>query len=133
MRSSFALRTVAGLASISAFHGVALAQAGWTPGSEIVGQPIQVTTNGVTNTLYLDANGTARILTPRGNTVPASWTAANSQLCLSKAGAEECWPYRAPFQAGTAVTETSSCNATSTWLAESTNAPPPVERGERGR
>ena len=45
----------------------------------------------------------------------------------------ECFPYSSPFQAGQAVTLTSSCNATSTWLAASTNAPPPVTRGERGR
>lgn len=45
------------------------------------------------------------------------------------------WPYNSPFQAGQPVTVTSSCNATSTWLAQSTNAPanPPSQRGERGR
>lgn len=45
------------------------------------------------------------------------------------------YPYSAPFQAGQPVTVTSSCNATSTWLAQSTNAPanPPSQRGERGR
>ena len=121
------------LTVISAVPGAALAQPAWTPGSEVIGQPIQVTTNGVTNTVYLDNGGSARIMTPSGNTVPASWTAANSQLCLNKAGAQECWPYSAPFHAGTPVTLTSSCNATSTWLAASTNSPPPVERGERGR
>lgn len=46
-----------------------------------------------------------------------------------------CFPYASPFQAGQPVTVTSSCNATSTWLAQSTNAPanPPSQRGERGR
>jgi hypothetical protein len=45
------------------------------------------------------------------------------------------WPYSGPFQAGQPLTVTSSCNATSTWLAASTNAPPPppAQRGERGR
>jgi peptidoglycan/xylan/chitin deacetylase (PgdA/CDA1 family) len=45
------------------------------------------------------------------------------------------FPYNAPFQAGQPVTVTSSCNATSTWLAQSTNPPanPPAQRGERGR
>ena len=45
------------------------------------------------------------------------------------------WPYGSPFQAGQPMTMTSSCNATSTWLAQATNAPagPPAQRGERGR
>jgi hypothetical protein len=133
MRISFVVRAGVVLASMTAMPAMAFAQAAWTPGSEVVGHPVQVTTNGVTNTVYLDNGGTARIMTPSGNTIPASWTAANSQLCLTKAGAQECWPYSAPFHAGTPVTLTSSCNATSTWLAASTNAPPPVERGERGR
>jgi hypothetical protein len=133
MRSGFVIRAVAAVAGLTALPAAAFAQAGWTPGSEIVGQPVQVTTNGVTNTVYLDAGGTARILTPGGNTVPANWTAANNQLCLINGAAQECFPYAAPFHAGTPVTLTSSCNATSTWLAASTNAPPPVERGERGR
>ena len=112
----------------------ALAQA-WTPGSEIVGQSVQVTTNGVTNTVYLDAGGSARIVTPGGNTVPGTWTAANGQLCLNNGTAQECWPYAAPFQAGQPITLTSSCNSSSTWLASATNAPPPPpgQRGERGR
>ncbi len=117
------------------FTTAAFAQAA---GTEIIGQPIQVTTNGVTNTIYLDAGGTARILTPGGNTVSGTWTAANGQLCLSNGAAQECWPYTAPFQAGTPVTLTSSCNATSTWLASAINAPPPPppaqgQKGERGR
>jgi hypothetical protein len=124
-------RAAAGLTLITALPGVAFAQAA----TEIIGQPIQVTTNGVTNTVYLDAGGTARIMTPGGNTVPGTWTAANSQLCLSNGSAQECWPYTAPFQAGQAVTLTSSCNATSSWLAASTNGPPPPagQKGERGK
>jgi hypothetical protein len=122
----------AGLVLVTALPGAALAQAA----SEIVGQPIQVTTNGVTNTVYLDAGGSARIMTPGGNTVPGTWTAANGQLCLNNGTAQECWPYTAPFQAGQPLTLTSSCNSTSTWLAASTNAPPPpppARKGERGR
>src|SRR5256885_6771308 len=120
------------LALAMALPEAAFAQA---TGAEIVGQPIQVTTNGVTNTVYLDAGGTARIVTPGGNTVPGTWTAANGQLCLSNGTAQECWPYTAPFQAGQSVTLTSSCNSTSTWLAAATNGPPPParQRGERGR
>jgi len=127
-------RAAVALAMLTAVPGVAYAQ--WTPGSEIVGQSVQVTTNGVTNTVYLDPGGAARIVSPAGNTVPGSWTAAGGQLCLTAGGPTECWPYTAPFQAGTPVSLTSNCNSTSTWLASATNTPPPpppVERGERGR
>src|SRR3954471_542400 len=124
-------RAAAGLTLMTGLPGVAFAQTA----SEIIGQPIQVTTNGVTNTVYLDAGGTARIMTPGGNTVPGTWTAANGQLCLNNGTAQECWPYASPFQAGQPVTLTSSCNSTSTWLASATNTPPPPpgQRGERGR
>jgi hypothetical protein len=111
----------------------AAAMAQWAPASEVVGQPIQVTTNGVTNTVYLDAGGNARMISAGGRTVNGTWTAANSQLCLNNGAAQECFPYARPFQAGTPVTVTSSCNATSTWLAQATNVPPPTSAGERGR
>ena len=130
MRSGIFVRSLAALGLVPAS---AFAQSNWTPASEIVGQPVQVTTNGVTNTVYLDAGGSARIMTPSGHVVPASWTATGGQLCLINGAAQECWPYSLPFQAGNAVTLTSSCNATSRWLASSTNSPPPVARGERGR
>ena len=132
MRTSLSISL--GMTATITLSGAALAQA-WTPGSEIVGQSVQVTTNGVTNTVYLDAGGAARIVTPGGNTVPGTWTAANGQMCLSNGTAQECWPYAGPFQAGTPTTLTSSCNATSTWLAQSTNQPPPTQgqKGERGR
>jgi hypothetical protein len=134
MKVSSVLRAAGAFVSVAALPGAAFAQAGWTPASEIVGQPVQVTTNGVTNTVYLDQGGAARVMTPGGKAVPANWTAANGQLCLVNGAAQECWPYASPFQAGQPVTLTSSCNATSTWLAASTNAPPPpVEKGERGR
>src|SRR3954467_14692098 len=124
-------RAAIGLTFVAGVPGVALAQ-GWTPGSEIVGQSVQVTTNGVTNTVYLDAGGAARIATPAGRTVAGTWTAAGGQLCLSTGGTSECWPYTGPFQAGQPVTLTSNCNATSTWLASATNTPAPT-RGERGK
>jgi hypothetical protein len=122
-----------GILAAAALPGAAMAQ--WSPGSEIVGQAVQVTTSGVTNTVYLDAGGSARIMTPAGNTIPGTWTAANGQLCLSNGTAQECWPYAGPFQAGQPLTLTSSCNSTSTWLASSTNGPPPApaQRGERGK
>src|ERR1044071_7527523 len=120
MKIGFVGVAAAGLVLVTALPGAALAQAA----SEIVGQPVQVTTNGVTNTVYLDAGGSARIMTPGGNTVPGTWTAANGQLCLGAGGGQECFPYASPFQAGTPVTLTSSCGQSSTWLASSTNAPP---------
>ena len=133
MKLKFVARAAVGVACIIALPAVAMAQA-WTPGAEIVGQPVQVTTNGVTNTVYLDAGGGARIVTPGGNTVPGSWTASAGQLCLSNGTAQECWPYAGPFQAGQPMTLTSSCNATSSWLASSTNTPPAQgQRGERGK
>jgi hypothetical protein len=130
MVSKFVARAGVGLATVIALPSAAFAQA-WNPGSEVIGQPIQVTTNGVTNTFYMDPGGTARIVTPNGNTVPMTWSVAGGQLCLSSGAAQECVPYAAPFQAGQPVTLTSSCNQMSTWLASSTNAPP-AQRGERG-
>jgi len=134
---TFLLRATFGAVVAVTLPAAAMAQAAWAPGSEVVGQPIQVTTNGTTNTVFLDPGGQLRIMTPAGRTVPGTWTAANGQLCLGVAGSQECVPYASPFQAGAPMTLTSSCGASESWLAESTNAPPPppaqTERGERGR
>jgi hypothetical protein len=131
MKSVYLVRAATAVALIG-LPGAALAQA--TPGSEIIGQPVTVTTNGVANTVYLDPGGTARIMTPGGNIVAGTWSAANGQLCLSTGAAQECWPYASPFQAGQPVTLTSSCGSSSTWLASSTNTPPASgQRGERGK
>src|SRR5947209_15269990 len=124
MKSRFVSRTLVGLTVLAALPGTAFAQ-GWTPGSEVVGQPIVVTTNGVTDTVTLGPGGQATITSPGGRVVNGTWTAANGQMCLNNGTAQECWPYASPFQAGQPVTLTSSCNASSTWLAASTNAPPP--------
>lgn len=130
---SFLLRATVTLA-VAGLPGVAFAQAAWTPGVEVVGQPIQVTTNGTTNTVYLDAGGQLRVITPNGTTRPGTWTASSGQLCLGMNGAQECVPYSAPFRAQQPMTLTSSCGATETWLAEATNQPPSQgQRGERGR
>jgi len=128
----FFLRSSAAVA-LGLSSAVAMAQSGSAPASEVVGQPIQVTTNGVSNTVYLDAGGNARMISSGGRTVNGSWTAASGQLCLNNGAAQECWPYAGPFQAGAPVTLTSSCNAPSTWLAQATNMPPPSSAGERGR
>jgi hypothetical protein len=134
MKSSILVRTAVGLAVAGLLPAAALAQAGWTPASEIVGQPIQVTTNGTTNTVTLDPGGQLRIITPNGNTVPGTWTAANGQLCLGVGAAQECVPYNAPFQPQQPQTLTSSCGAQETWLAQATNQPPQQgQKGERGR
>lgn len=134
MKSCILVRTAIALTVAATLPAAAFAQPAWTPGSEIVGQPIQVTTNGTTNTVYLDPGGQLRITTPNGNTVPGTWTAANGQLCMGVGGANECVPYSAPFQAAQPQTLTSSCGATETWLAQSTNQPPTQgQKGERGR
>ena len=111
-----------------------LAQAGWVPGSEITGQSVQVETNGVTNTVFFDPGGVARIQTPSGKSVPGTWAAANGQLCLTTGAAQECWPYSQPFQAGQQISLTSSCNSASRWTALGTNQAAPVQQGagERG-
>ena len=135
MTKAYLVRTIAGLTI--AFPGTAFAQ-GWTPAAEVIGQPIQVTTNGVTDTVTLTPGGQATIVSPGGRVVNAAWTAANSQLCLVNGAAQECVPYAGPFQAGQPMALTSSCGASETWLAASTNAPPPPppsagQKGERGR
>jgi hypothetical protein len=126
----------------AALPASALAQPSWAPAAEIVGQPVQVTTNGVTDTVLLNQGGQATITSPGGTVVNASWTATNGQLCLVNGAAQECVPYAGPFQAGHAMTLTSSCGASETWLAAATNAPPPPPpppppassvKGERGR
>lgn len=110
----------------------ATAFAQWVPGSEVVGQTLQVQTNGITNTVHLGPGGQAQITTPGGRVIPASWTAANGQLCLNNGVAQECWAYTSAFQAGQPMALTSSCG-TSTWLAHATNMPPPPPpAGERG-
>jgi hypothetical protein len=130
---SIVVRAALGLSAVG-LSGVAFGQAVWTPGSELIGQPIQVTTNGTTNTVYLDAGGQLRVVTPNGTTMPGTWQAASGQLCLGMSGATECVPYKAAFQPQQPQTLTSSCGAQQTWLAQATNQPPSQgQRGERGR
>jgi hypothetical protein len=98
-----------------------------------VGQTVQVDTNGVVNNITFNPDGSAVITTPSGRAVPASWTASGNQLCLTSGGPAECFPYAQAFQAGQPVTLTSSCNATSRWLATNTNQPATQRpAGERG-
>ena len=121
---------VAGLLYGAVLLGAPLtaAIAQWTPGSELVGQSVQVETNGIVNTIYFDPGGAARIVTPGGAVVQGTWTSVNQQLCLQTGTGQECWPYVTPFQAGQQVTLTSSCQSVSRWTPLSTN---PVQgRGE---
>ena len=119
-------------AALVAVPAAGLAQE-WVPGTEIVGQSVVIKTNGVANTVYFDAGGAARIVSPQGRVVNASWTAANNNLCLNSGAASECWPYQQAFQAGQRVTLTSNCQAVSNWLPNGTNAPPVKEvMQERG-
>ena len=110
----------------------AVAAQGWSPGSEIAGQTVQVQTQGVVNSIYFGTDGTASIATPSGTTVPGTWSVANNMLCLNAAGAQECWPYTQPFQPGMQVALTSNCQQVSTFMPQSVN--PPMQRGagERG-
>jgi hypothetical protein len=119
--------------SLIAIPSIAAAQV-WVPGTEIAGQSAQVTTNGVTNTVYFEPGGTARIVSAGGTTVSGTWAASNGQLCLNTGAAQECWPYANAFQMGVPVTLVSSCNQSSTWSANGVNPPPPMvsREGERG-
>ena len=123
------------IAALVAVPATANAQE-WVPGTEIVGQSVVVETNGIANTVYFDAGGAARIVSPSGRVVNASWTAANRNLCLYTGAAQECWPYAQAFQAGQRVTLTSNCQAVSNWISNGTNVPlpPPVQQAmpERG-
>jgi hypothetical protein len=129
MRNSLLALTFCGVVVGSATAAIAQ----WMPGSELIGQSAQVQTDGVANTVYFDAGGAARIVSPGGKTVPATWTAANGTLCLNDGANQECWPYTAPFQANQPISLTSNCQSVSTWTALGTNAPPaPAAGGERG-
>lgn len=131
MKITLSAALVASMAAVVA-PSAASAQM-WTPGGEIVGQSIQVNTNGIVNTVYFDQGGVARIITPGGSTVPGRWTAANQQLCLDTGtSSAECWPYRSAFKAGQVVNLTSSCNVTSQWTATGTNMPEQQSMPERG-
>lgn len=127
------LRVAGYLGAAALMVSGAAASAQMSPGSEIVGQSVQVTEGGVTNTVMLQPGGTAQIMSPGGTTVNGTWSVASGQLCLGANGAQECYPYARPFMAGQPVTVTSSCGASATWLANNINQPPMQGRaGERG-
>lgn len=116
-------------AAIVTFMIASTAAAQWVPGSEITGQQLEVQTNGVTNIIAFEPNGTARISSPTGaKVVDATWTAANGELCLTTANTFDCYPYTYAFQAGQPVDLLSRCAVRSRWLASSVTVP----AGERG-
>jgi hypothetical protein len=112
-----------------ALSSASVAAAQWSPGMEIMGQEVQVQTNGVVNTISFQPNGVATIRSPSGATVvDATWTSDAGQLCLKTANTFDCYPYRAPFTARMPVDLISNCGVRSRWTALST-AVSPVERG----
>lgn len=132
------MRVVLALATIGVAAPVS-AQTTWGVSNEITGQSAQVTTAGVTNTVYFDAGGNARVVTPGGQTVPATWTASAGKFCLLTGAATECWTSQAPIQAQKLTALSSSCGGLSEWVFNGVNAapvppPPPVSdvMGERG-
>ena len=131
MTKPLLLRVACACAAVAVPAGAVVAQVAWVPGSEIAGQTVLIQTQGVQNSVYFSPDGTASISTPQGTTVPATWSAANNQLCLSAAGAQECFPYTRPFQAGQQVALTSNCNQVATFLPQGTN-PLQQPAGERG-
>jgi hypothetical protein len=111
--------------------GAAAAQA-WTPGAELVGQTVQVQTQGVVNSIYFAPDGTATITAPGGHAVQGNWSVANNMLCLRAQGGQECWPYQRAFQPGQQVALTSTCQQVSTFMPGSLAPPRQMGAGERG-
>lgn len=120
------IRTLIALIALST---ASIASAQWVPGSEIVGQQVQVQTEGVLNTVYFESGGYARITSPSGaRVVNATWTAARGKLCLQTESTFDCYPYRAPFTARVPVSLISDCGVLSSWTALTTYIAP-FERG----
>ncbi|MGZ2410826.1 hypothetical protein ACUXST_000223 [Sphingomonas sp. F9_3S_D5_B_2] len=120
------VRTLVALAALGA---ASAASAQWRPGSEIMGQQVQVQTNGVLNTVYFDRGGIAQITSPSGaKIVQATWTADAGKLCLQTEETFDCYPYRAPFTAHMPVDLLSDCGVLSRWIPLSTFVAP-FERG----
>lgn len=116
--------------------GLASAQSMVPDGSEIVGQPVRVDVGGVSNTVYFNPGGSARIVGAAGQEVRGTWLAQNGNLCLSAGSDRECWPYQTAFRAGEPIVLTSDCGSASRFTALAVNrpaAPVQVRRaGERG-
>lgn len=119
-------RTLVGLTALSV---ASVASAQWVPGSEIIGQQVQVETNGIVNTVIFDRGGIAHISSPSGKTVvDATWSAAGNKLCLQTENTYDCYPYLSPFTARVPVNLLSDCGVMSQWTALTTYVAP-FERG----
>jgi hypothetical protein len=117
-------RSLVAVASLVA----ASSAAAWTPGSELVGQEIQVQTNGVVNTIQFEPNGIAHIRSPSGaKVVDATWTTDQNQLCLRNGQAFDCYEYKAPIDVTRPVSLKSVCGVNSQWTAL-----PALRPSERG-
>lgn len=131
-------RLIAFVAFMFAAFGAqgALAQSAYQPGDELRGHSVQIEANGDTNTVSFERDGTARIVSSNGAEATGRWYTEGQTLCLSLGPqSNECWPYRAAFRTGQAVSLTSTCAITSRWTPISTEPmAPPVQdrRGERG-
>lgn len=135
MNKTSVAAAVSGAFLVSLLAAPAAAQSTWIPGNEITGHAVRVDTNGVTNTVYFDPGGQARIVSQGGTEVMGRWSAANQQLCLETgANVRECWPYQTAFQAGQPVDLTSTCAVTSRWTPLSVQQMQPTMQrsGERG-
>lgn len=134
MKKIKALAAACGAVLVCAFAPTAASAQGMPNGSEIIGHSVQVQTQtGVTNTIFFEPGGVARIVSPSGTQVQGTYAIANRTICLNTGAARECLPYQAAFEAGRPVSLTSDCGASYVWTPVST-APsgPPITRGERG-
>lgn len=114
------------------------AQAQDQTGQELIGRTVDVQfANGARNIVAFGSGGQARITAADGTLSNANWFVRGNQLCMQMGAMGECWGYNQRFEAGRALTMSSTCNETSQWIARSVNpapvvAPPAAEQGERG-
>lgn len=133
MKSKLATLTLVGAFMMAANP----AQAADQTGEELTGRMVDVQfADGTKNTVNFGTGGVATITSADGSLSNARWFVNDQQLCLQMGTVGECWGYTERFEAGRAVSLSSSCDMTSQWTARSVNpirqVAPPVEQGERG-
>lgn len=129
------LGTTAAIGMAVASVGTAYADDHMMTGDELQGQTVDIVfADGTTNSIFFGSNGQALVSGPGGSTMNASWFVQQDELCLQASGSRECWGYSSEFAAGTPMSMSSSCDATSQWTARAVNAPvaAPMMMGERG-